>query len=60
MTLGVAKYSWIGAHAIGTAVRGRVRKGSYNQDDSAAETLARIRPLADLLARWAAETATVM
>jgi hypothetical protein len=59
MTFGVAKYSWIGAHAIATAVRGRARKGSYNQDDSAAETLARIRPLADLLASWAKDIAIV-
>jgi hypothetical protein len=60
MTYAVAKYSWIGAHTVGTAVRGRARKGSYNQDDSAAETLARIRPLADLLARWAEVTAAAV
>ena len=47
------KYSWLGAHAIATAVRGRARKPSYNQDDSAADTLRRISGLADLLGDWA-------
>jgi hypothetical protein len=52
----VAKYSWLGAQAVATAVRGAAGRSGYNQDDSAAETLARISPLADLLAQWA-ETA---
>ena len=52
-TCAVAKYSWLGAQAVATAVRGRTGRGAYNQDDSAAETLARITPLADLLAQWA-------
>lgn len=49
----VAKYSWLGAHAIATAARGVELKRSYNRDDSAAETLVRITPLAELLAEWA-------
>jgi hypothetical protein len=49
----VAKYSWLGAQAIVTAVRGAAGRSGYNQDDSAAETLARLTPLADLLAQWA-------
>jgi hypothetical protein len=51
----VAKYSWIGAHAIATAVHGRRHRPSYNQDDSPAETLTRVTPLAELLARWSAD-----
>ena len=49
----VAKYNWLGAAAIGAAVRGRGRKASYNQDDSAEETVRRISGLAALLAEWA-------
>jgi hypothetical protein len=52
-TCAVAKYNWLGAAAIGAAVRGRARKPSYNQDDSAEETLRRISGLAALLADWA-------
>jgi hypothetical protein len=52
-TCAVAKYNWLGAAAIGAAVRGRARKPSYNQDDSAEETLRRISGLATLLADWA-------
>jgi Phosphotransferase enzyme family len=50
----VAKHSWLGAHAIATAVRGSKATHSYSQDGSAAERLARITPLAELLARWSA------
>ena len=53
----VTKYSWLGAHAIGTAIRGRERRPSYNQDDSAAETLKRITGLMTLIADWADELA---
>ena len=49
----VTKWSWLGAHAIGTAVRGRTGKPSYNRD-SPAETLKRITGLADLLGGWTA------
>ncbi|HET9170400.1 MAG TPA: phosphotransferase [Actinospica sp.] len=52
-TCAVAKYNWLGAAAIGAAVRGRSGKASYNQDDSAEETLRRITGLATLLADWA-------
>jgi hypothetical protein len=52
-TCAVAKYNWLGAAAIAAAVRGRARKASYNQDDSAEETLARISGLTTLLADWA-------
>ena len=52
-TCAAAKYNWLGAAAIGSAVRGRARKPSYNQDDSAEETLRRISGLAALLADWA-------
>jgi len=52
-TCAVAKYNWLGAAAIGAAVRGRARTPSYNQDDSAEETLRRISGLAALLADWA-------
>lgn len=52
-TCAVAKYSWLGAAAIAGAVRGRARKPSYNQDDSAEQTLQRIAGLATLLADWA-------
>jgi hypothetical protein len=52
-TCAVVKYSWLGAHAVSTAIRGRARKASYNQDDSAQETLRRITGLAELLGDWA-------
>jgi len=52
-TCGAAKWSWLGAQAIAGVVRGDTRKGSYNQDDSAAESLKRISGLADLLGEWA-------
>jgi phosphotransferase family enzyme len=52
-TCAVAKYSWLGAQAVATAVRGRIGRAGYSQDDSAAETLERITPLAQLLAQWA-------
>ena len=52
-TCAVAKYNWLGAAAVGAAVRGRTRKAAYNQDDSAEETLRRISGLAALLADWA-------
>lgn len=48
----VTKYSWLGAHIISTAVHGRAGKPAYNEDDSAAATLARIAGLAGLLADW--------
>ncbi len=48
----VAKYSWLAAHTISTAVRGRTGKPAYNRDDSAADTLARITGLATLIADW--------
>lgn len=49
----VAKYSWLGAIVLATAVRGRKNTNAYSQDDSAAEALVRLTPLADLLAQWA-------
>lgn len=48
----VAKYSWLGARAVAVAAHGTKSANAYNQDDSPAETLARITPLAELLARW--------
>ena len=50
-----AKYSWLGAQAIATAVHGRRHRSSYNQDDSPVEALARLTPLAELLARWSTD-----
>ncbi|HTJ68085.1 MAG TPA: phosphotransferase [Actinospica sp.] len=49
----VTKYNWLGPAAVAAAVRGRARKPTYNQDDSAEETLLRISGLATLLADWA-------
>jgi hypothetical protein len=48
----VTKYSWLGAHVVSTAVRGRAGKPAYNQDGSASETLVRSTGLAELLADW--------
>ncbi|NUP45931.1 MAG: phosphotransferase [Catenulispora sp.] len=50
---GAAKYSWLGALVIGSAVRGAADGASSDQDDAAAEELERIKPLAELLAQWA-------
>lgn len=52
-TCAVAKYSWLGAHAVATAIRGSLRAPSYNQDPPT-ETLKRITGLAELLGNWAA------
>lgn len=52
-TCAVAKYGWLGAIVLATAVRGSKNTNSYGQDDSAAEALERLTPLADLLAQWA-------
>ena len=52
-TCAVAKYSWLSAQAIAGTIRGRERTPSYNQDDSAADTLKRITGLATLIADWA-------
>jgi Phosphotransferase enzyme family len=51
-TCGVVKYSWLGAHAISTAIRGRARKAAYDQD-SPVDSLKRITGLAELLGDWA-------
>jgi hypothetical protein len=52
-TCAVVKYSWLGAHAVSTAIRGYLRTPSYDQDPPA-ETLKRITGLAELLGDWAA------
>ena len=52
-TCAAAKWSWLGAQAISATIRGLTHQQSYNQDDSAAETLKRIAGLADLLSEWA-------
>lgn len=49
---GAAKYSWLGALIIASAVRGATSGASSDQNDAAAEGLERIRPLAELLAEW--------
>jgi hypothetical protein len=56
-TCAVAKYCWLGAHilsnAAGAGTEASGQSNQYNQDDSVAEHLARIRPLAELLGHWA-------
>ena len=51
-TCAAAKWSWLGAHVISSAIRGRTGKPSYNQDPPQ-ESLKRITGLADLLGEWA-------
>ena len=51
-TCAAAKWSWLGAHVISSAIRGRTGKPSYNQEPPQ-ESLKRITGLADLLGEWA-------
>jgi Phosphotransferase enzyme family len=53
-TCAVAKYCWLGAHAISTAIRGRAHKAAYDQD-SPVDSLKRITGLAELVSNWAEE-----
>ena len=52
-TCAAVKYSWLGAHVIASAVRGRRDRPSYNQDDSPVESLKRVTGVAELLSDWA-------
>lgn len=51
-TCGAAKYNWLGALIIASAVRGATGGASSDQNNEAAEGLERVRPLAELLAEW--------
>ena len=50
-----AKWGWLGAAVVAATARGHTGRSAYGQDDSAAEALERMTPLADQLAQWADE-----